>query len=110
MYIHNCFAMRDLLTVFTILKVLQAGRLDECCILGIFGNEKRDIKRKLPWRFVKPSTVITSEAQATDGAERAADVIFKINDFLDTTKLGSTSAGWQHGHEMVPCGTCRFEG
>lgn len=26
--------------------------------------------------------------QATDGAERAADVIFKINDFLDTTKLG----------------------
>jgi hypothetical protein len=26
-------------------------------------------------------------SQATDGAERAADVIFKINDFLDTTML-----------------------
>ncbi|CAK9097603.1 Eukaryotic translation initiation factor 3 subunit E (eIF3e) (Eukaryotic translation initiation factor 3 subunit 6) [Durusdinium trenchii] len=25
--------------------------------------------------------------EATDGAERAADVIFKINDFLDTTKM-----------------------
>lgn len=25
--------------------------------------------------------------EATDGAERAADVIFKINDFLDTTML-----------------------
>lgn len=39
---------------------------------------------------IKPS-IVTSEAQATDGAERAADVIFKINDFLDTTKLGGTS-------------------
>ena len=29
-------------------------------------------------------------SKATDGAERAADVIFKINDFLDSAKLRRT--------------------
>ena len=38
--------------------------------------------------MVSASRLCDACFQATDGAERAVDVIFKINDFLDTTTLG----------------------